>query len=99
EAVVVSRSGGKPAVPSVFDSAMVKQPAWAAAISSSGLVATASPNRDWNEYGVSLSTPLWDEIVPFPSLRVPCQTADAVRFMRRLLCVWGSRTQLQSQVT
>src|SRR4029450_1515717 len=80
-AVVDRRSAGKPAVPRKFDSAIVKQPACAAAISSSGLVAGASPNRDENEYGVSLRTPLCDEMVPFPSFSVPDQTAEAVRFM------------------
>src|SRR5438477_3656361 len=90
-AVVVSRSAGKPAVPRKFDSAIVKQPAWAAAISSSGFVATTSPNRDANEYGVSLSTPLCDEIVPLPSLSVPVHTAEAVRFMVVLLLGVGRR--------
>jgi len=42
-----------------------------------GLVATASPNRDWNEYGVSFKTPLCDETVPLPSLSVPCQTSGS----------------------
>jgi hypothetical protein len=34
-----------------------------------------------NEYGVSLSTPLSVETVPFPPLRSPRQIAEPVRFM------------------
>src|SRR5271165_53667 len=61
------------------ESAMVKQPAWAPAINSSGLVPLPSPKRATNEYGVSFSVPLWVEIVPAPSLAVPCQRAEALR--------------------
>src|SRR5262245_47009413 len=77
----MSRSAGKPASPSCLESAIVKQPAWAAAINSSGLVSTPSPKRERNEYGVLFSTLLCVAIVPFPSLSVPCQTAVAVRFI------------------
>ncbi|KAG1066603.1 hypothetical protein G6F40_017765 [Rhizopus arrhizus] len=44
-ASVSSEVGVKPASPSLADSAMVKQPACAAAISSSGLVPFSSPKR------------------------------------------------------
>jgi hypothetical protein len=61
--------------------AIEKQPACAAPISSSGLVPLASSNRVWKDYCVSASTPLALEIVPWPDLRSPDQTADAVRFI------------------
>src|SRR5262245_53551106 len=88
-ALVDSRSAGNPAVPGKFDSAIVKQLAWAAATSCCGLVATASLNREANEYGVALSSPLGDWVVPLPSFNVPFQTAEAVRFMMVLLLVEG----------
>jgi hypothetical protein len=71
----------KPALLSVNDSAIVKQPACAAAISSSGLVPFPSPNRALNEYGVSRSVPLCTDTVPLPSCVVPCQRADPLRCM------------------
>jgi hypothetical protein len=43
-------SGSLPASPSASESAIEKQPAWAAAISSSGFVPfSPSSKRDWNE--------------------------------------------------
>jgi hypothetical protein len=66
---------------SCADSAIEKQPACAAATSSSGFVPLASSNRVLNEYGVSRNTPLALEIVPRPSFRLPFHLADAVRFM------------------
>ena len=42
-------TGGKPASARPFDSAIEKQPAWAAPISSSGLVPSPSAKRDLNE--------------------------------------------------
>ncbi len=45
-ASVCTRSAGVPPFSSVADSAMLKQAAWAAARSSSGLVPPASPKRD-----------------------------------------------------
>ena len=48
-AVVEMRSGLNPALPSPFESAMEKQPAWAAPISSSGFVPGAPSNRVLNE--------------------------------------------------
>src|SRR5512137_1993985 len=71
----------KPALFSVKDSAIVKQPACAAATSSSGFVPLPSPKRALNEYGVSCSVPLWAESVPLPSCVVPCQRAFALRCM------------------
>jgi hypothetical protein len=78
-------SGAKPASPSCALSAMEKQPACAAAISSSGLVPFPSSKRVLNEYCVSLSTPLAEEIVPLPSFKPPFQTAFAVRSIVCLL--------------
>src|SRR5664279_6118822 len=60
---------------------MEKQPAWAAATSSSGLVPIPFSKRVPNEYWVWVSTPLSVETLPFPSLRLPCHTAEAFRFM------------------
>jgi hypothetical protein len=45
--------GTEPAPASMFDSAIVKQPARAAPISSSGLVPVPSSKREANEYGPS----------------------------------------------
>src|SRR5690606_37283935 len=64
---------------------MLKQPAWAAAISSSGLVPGPSSKRVLKPYWVSDKAPLWVEIFPLPSFKLPFQTADAVRFMWVLL--------------
>jgi hypothetical protein len=65
----------------------VKHPACAAAINSSGLVPLAFSKRVVNEYGVFESTPLSLDIVPFPSLSDPFQTAEALRTMSHfLLC-------------
>ena len=48
-AVVSTDSEGWPACSSPSESAIEKQPAWAAAISSSGLVPSPSSNRDLAE--------------------------------------------------
>src|SRR5882724_10254467 len=48
-AVTSIRSGVKPASPSAAESAMAKQPEWAAAISSSGLVPAPEAKRELNE--------------------------------------------------
>jgi hypothetical protein len=64
---------------------MVKQPACAAAISSSGFVPFAFSNRVENEYGVLESTPLSLDIVPSPSLSDPFHTAEALRIIRPFL--------------
>src|SRR5579884_1042900 len=83
--VVSSFSGFKPAPPSCAESAMVKQPACAAASSSSGLVPTPFSKRVLKEYCVCFSVPLSVEMVPFPDFKSPCQTADALRCMLLLL--------------
>jgi hypothetical protein len=89
-AVVLMLSGARPALPSSLDRAIEKQPACAAAISSSGLVPLACSKRVVKEYQASDRTPLSVEIVPLPSLRPPCQTADALRFTSEPLAaeVW-----------
>src|SRR5713101_3228232 len=58
---------------------MVKQPACAAASSSSGLVPTPFSKRVLKEYWVCFSVPLSVEIEPLPLLRSPCHTALALR--------------------
>src|SRR5882724_10927180 len=68
-AVVSSFSADNPAAPSCPESAIVKQPACAAASSSSGLVPTPFSNRVLKEYCVCLSTPLSVEMVPLPSFK------------------------------
>src|SRR5437868_10695983 len=80
-AVVFMLSGVRPAFVSCPDSAMEKQPAWAAAINSSGLVPCPSSKRVLNEYCVSERTPLSVEMLPWPSFNPPFQTADAFRFI------------------
>src|SRR5688572_31726938 len=74
-------SGTCPAVVSWPERAMEKQPAWAAAISSSGFVPFPSSKRVLNEYCVSWSTPLSAEMLPLPSLRLPHPPADPLRFI------------------
>src|SRR5258707_12162416 len=64
---------------------MVKHPAWAAAINSSGLVPFSFSNRVLNEYGVSASTPESLERLPLPPRPVPCHIALALRIMRFFL--------------
>ncbi|PAV74863.1 hypothetical protein WR25_01079 [Diploscapter pachys] len=68
-----------PAPASAKASAIVKQPAWAAAISSSGLVPGPSSNRVLKPYWASVSRPDWVEIWPLPSLPRPSYRADALR--------------------
>jgi len=87
-------SGAKFMVLSCAESAMVKQPAWAAAINSSGFVPWPFSKRVVKEYGVLLRTPLAVEMTPLPSFRVPFQTAVAIRCMgRNLRGVKASRNQ------
>jgi hypothetical protein len=64
---------------------MEKQPACAAAMSSSGFVPVPVSKRVLKEYCAPFNTPLSVEICPFPSLRLPFQTADAFRFMLNIL--------------
>src|SRR5262245_11891694 len=65
---------------------MVKQPACAAAINSSGFVPFSLSKRVLNEYGVCASTPESVERLPLPARPVPRQTAFALRIMECLLC-------------
>src|SRR5271157_3022704 len=60
---------------------MVKHPACAAAISSSGLVPFSFSKRVLKEYGVAASTPESVEMSPLPARPVPRQTAFALRIM------------------
>src|SRR5712671_4300418 len=85
-AVVSSFCAVSPALPSCAERAMVKQPACAAANSSSGLVPTPFSKRVLKEYCVCFRTPLSVEMAPLPVLRSPCQTALALRCMLNLLC-------------
>src|SRR5208337_3889581 len=78
-AVVSMLSAVMPAFPSCADNAMLKHPAWAAAISSSGLVPVPFSNRVLNEYWVSCNTPLAVETVPFLSFNPPDQWALPMR--------------------
>ncbi len=87
-AVVRSSVGSKPALDSWALSAIVKQLACAAAISSSGLV-PARPSSDMKRvctlYGCALNAPLCVVIVPLPCGTLPCQMAVLFRLsMRRL---------------
>src|SRR5256712_11787796 len=78
-APVRTRAGVRPARESCAVSAIVKHPAWAAPISSSGLVAAwPSSNRDLNEYGPS-KAPLPTLSRPLPSTRLPFHSASAFR--------------------
>src|SRR6202043_2987040 len=70
---------------------MVKHPAWAAAINSSGLVPFSFSKRVLKEYGVSASTPESVERFPLPVRPVPRQTAFALRIMLHLLAVVSSK--------
>ena len=70
---------------SCAESAIEKQPACAAASSSSGLVPCPSSNRVLNEYCACFNTPLSVDTVPFPDFRSPRHSALPVRFMPLLL--------------
>src|ERR1700685_4125452 len=76
---------------------MVKQPACAAARSSSGLVPLPSSNLLWKEYAVFERVPLAVEIEPVPDFRSPCHFACAVRFMRPLSTIGQPRKRLTAQ--
>src|SRR3990170_2058294 len=80
-AVVSMLSGVSPALPSSPENAIEKQPAWAAATSSSGFVPGASSNRIAKEYERFRRAPLFVERVPRPSFSPPFQVASAPRFM------------------
>src|SRR2546427_2362444 len=77
-APVWMRFGVMPARESCAVSAIVKQPAWATPINSSGLVADwPASNRDLNEYGPS-KAPLPTFSRPLPSARLPFHSASAL---------------------
>src|SRR5438270_4231093 len=78
-----------PALPSWPESAMLKHPAWAAAINSSGLVPGCDSKRVAKEYGVFFKTPLGEVIVPLPSFSPPLQCALA--FLCMIACSSKSR--------
>src|SRR5262249_29325340 len=77
--VVSSFSATMPCPPNWAESAMVNQPACAAASSSSGFVPTPLSKRVLKEYCVCFRTPLSVEIAPLPVFKSPCQTAEALR--------------------
>jgi len=78
EALVSTRSGGVPFSASACESAMLKQEAWAAAMSSSGVVVVSLPSlRDFQSIG---NVPRCEEekaTVPEPSVSDPVQVAAA----------------------
>src|SRR5271157_506465 len=78
-AVVSMLSAVIPALPNCADSAMLKQPAWAAAMSSSGFVPMPFSKRVLKEYWVLFRTPLAVETLPLPSFNPPDQWALALR--------------------
>src|ERR1035438_101951 len=73
---------------------MLKQPAWAAAMSSSGLVPMPFSKRVLNEYWVLERTPLGVETVPFPSFNPPAQWALPVRCISSSLEIRNCWTQV-----
>src|SRR6266446_8065364 len=77
-AVVLTRLAGCPAFSRLNASAIEKQPASAAPMSSSGFVPLPLSKRDENEYGPS-NAPLPSFMVPLPCFSVPSHTADPVR--------------------
>src|SRR5436190_7828273 len=80
-AEVFSSSAGCPACASPFESAIEKQAAWAAAISSSGLVFDCpSSERARQSTSRPPKAPLVTESTrPLPLIRSPCQVTSAVR--------------------
>src|SRR6185437_7707654 len=80
-ASVASSVGENPAPSSWKASAMVKHPACAAAISSSGFVPFSLSKRVLNEYGVAARTPESLDSSPLPVRPAPRQSALALRIM------------------
>src|SRR3974390_204089 len=80
-AVAAMESALRPALPSSDENAIAKQPACAAATSSSGLVPMPFSKRVLKEYWASFNTPLSVEMLPLPDFKSPRQTADALRFI------------------
>src|SRR6185437_15252092 len=85
-AEVSIESGSMPALPSSSDSAIEKQAACAAAMSSSGLVPLSPSKREPTEYPSASSAPLAVLIVPRPSLKPPFQVADPLLCMSNSVC-------------
>src|SRR4029077_3188563 len=80
-ASVLSSVGVNPAPCKRKANAIVKQPACAAAMSSSGFVPRSFSKRVRNEYGVLARTPESVERSPLPARPVPRHTAFALRIM------------------
>src|SRR5260370_28941369 len=97
-AVVSSRLAVIPAPPNWAESAIVNQPACAAASNSSGLVPMPFSKRVLYEYCVCFSTPLSVEMLPFPSFKPPFQTADALRCIISLLLALSLDANLSSSI-
>jgi hypothetical protein len=89
--VVSTAWGVMPRSPSWAERAMEKQEAWAAAISSSGLVPGASSKRVLKLNFWLVKAPLETLKVPLPSFRLPVQVALAMRFMG---CSAGARRRV-----
>src|SRR6476646_5301810 len=81
-AVVLRSSGGWPASLSRLASDIVKQPASAAAISSSGLVARSTDSTLAFSVNGPSKAPLPSPMRPPPSGTVPCQLASDLRVTR-----------------
>src|SRR5271157_5919126 len=79
------------ASPRMRDSAIVKQPAWAAPISSSGFVPGLPSKRLAKPYGYLSSAPLFVEMAPLPSLMPPSQTAAPNVIIFHLSSGWCGR--------
>src|SRR3984893_5983283 len=78
-AAVWIRVGGCPATVKAAETAIEKQAAWAAAISSSGFVPVPSSKRDLYEYCPS-KAPLPSLRLPAPDFRSPRHSASEIRF-------------------
>ena len=75
---------------------MVKQPAWAAAISSSGFVPTPSSKRDLNEYCVSFNVVVSVLSFPAPSLSEP-STGIGLYLCRKIVQKYNGDFLLDSE--
>src|SRR5438874_10418544 len=95
---VLSSVGVKPAIYSTNANDIVKHPACAAAISSSGFVPFSFSKRVLKEYGVFESTPESVERSPPPSRPVPRQTAFALRIIQGSFLSVYARTQTEWRV-
>ena len=83
--------GVKPKLPSTKLSFMLKHPAWAAAINSSGLVSVPFSKRLLKLYGVLFRTLLPVVNCPVPSFPVPDQMAVALLFINVFICLLTRR--------